>query len=136
MEPTERVRQSAQFIHENSSRVRIDFARFSDYMDWIQKQKYKEYDEIYHPSSEELGFEESLAFIFFVDAVNFCFWPYHIEYGDVCELFRSQIKSGKFSCQYFLTASEEELNESLRIFHSEENETQFVQRKQNLREVS
>ena len=75
MKLTDKVRNSSELIHLNSSHVRINEEKIYWFIDWLDQQSYKKYDEIYHPESDELGFEDSLAFIFFVDAINFCFWP-------------------------------------------------------------
>lgn len=70
------------------------------------------YDEIYHPKSDEFSFEDSLAFIFFVDCINFCFWPYGIEYDNVCDFIKKGLKNKEISCEYFSKVSEKDFKEN------------------------
>ncbi len=88
---------------KKSEFVKINEEKLLEVSEWISQEKYDLYDESSnHPEPNELSLEESLRFIFIVDTLNFCFWPYKMEYENLTKFIKDNIKNKKFDPEFFV----------------------------------
>jgi len=135
----EHVYKNSKFVNINEEKI-YDFVNkksdlFSSIPSWTSC----------HFNPNDFDFETTLCFVFVIDALNFCFWPYErivnkskedFEYGDLVNNTLNCLKTDPnfFKPERLICLSEEELCQ--KIFSSEKEFPLLDERTRSLRELA
>jgi hypothetical protein len=143
--PCDKIKITCQHVYENSKFVKINSEKIKQFV----KEKADLFTSVpswtsCHFNPNDFDFESTLAFVFVVDGLNFCFWPYErienkkkedFEYGDLVSNTLHTLKTDPefFTAERLMSLTEEEL--CLKIFSGEKEFPLLNERVRSLREL-
>jgi hypothetical protein len=141
----DKIKITCQHVYNNSNFVKINEEKINDFI----KQKSDLFSSVpswasCHFNPNDFDFESTLGFVFVVDALNFCFWPYErilnkskedFEYGDLVNNTLHTLKTDPnfFTAERLINLTQEELCKN--IFSNEKEFPLLDERTRSLREL-
>ena len=132
-----KVKQSASFIMQKATHVKICETKLKEMGKWLVENKnYDLFGESSnHPSKEDkLSIEEYLLFTFLTDAMNFCFWPFGKEYEDLTAFIKEGITSKKLTVNSLSEMTLDEFKEIITVLIDKDPYDQIPERHRILKD--